>query len=167
MEELYPSSRVTRGTLLNPTASKDCEQNHSLASPTEEVAMSDACRFTLIVCLASTASFAQIPTKDVAMVPLGADCPVGVRAMLTKGGNLLPAQRLQVTLTQWPPFGILGPPPPIVTVRSSPDSRWYAWVTGFAAVNSVDLESVSFADGTSWLAIDGRPCRVSVSPSVW
>jgi hypothetical protein len=79
--------------------------------------MSDACRFTLIVCLASTASFAQIPTKDVAMVPLGADCPVGVRAMLTKGGNLLPAQRLQVTLTQWPPFGIVASR---ITVHGAP-----------------------------------------------
>jgi hypothetical protein len=69
--------------------------------------MSGACRFTLIVCLASRASFAQIPLKDVALVPVEADCPVGVRAMLEKGGNLLIAQRLQVTLTKWPSFGIM------------------------------------------------------------
>jgi hypothetical protein len=28
------------------------------------------------------------------------------------------------------------------------DSRWYAWVSGFTAVDFVDLESVSYADGT-------------------
>jgi len=61
------------------------------------------------------------------------------------------------------------PPPgePVIARVSSPDSRWYAWVTGFTAVNSVDLESLSYADGTSWHASNGTPCRVSVVPSVW
>jgi hypothetical protein len=164
----------------------------------------------------------------VALVPLEADCPVGVRAKLEKGGNLLPAQRLQVTLTKWPSFGIVasritvhgivavanrpepseikesldlnrtldprligssgslpvwqpyptgdlqGILPPLaapVIIKSatprSPDSRWYAWVSGFNAVNFIDLESVSYADGTSWHASNGKTCRVSVGSSVW
>jgi hypothetical protein len=143
--------------------------------------------------------------------------------MLEKSGNLLAAQRLQVILSQWPPFGIVATritvhgmapvgdrperseitesldlnrivdhhipvastgnvphassenvlpwlPPlgePVIVRVSSPDSRWYAWVSGFTAINSVDLESVSYADGTSWHASNGTPCRVSVVPSVW
>jgi hypothetical protein len=54
----------------------------------------------------------------------------------------------------------LSPPGEPVIVRvSSPDSRWYAWVTGFPAVSFVDLESVTYADGTSarleWNALPG------------
>jgi hypothetical protein len=47
------------------------------------------------------------------------------------------------------------------------DARGYAWVMGFTAVNSVELDSVNFADGTSWHATDGKPCRVPVSSSPW
>jgi hypothetical protein len=177
----------------------------------------------LILCLASTASLAQISLRDSRFVPLEANCPIGIQAKLEKSGNLLAPQRLQVILSQWPPSGIvasritvhgmapvanrpepseitesldlnrivnyprpvastgnlphastenvlpwLSPPGEPVIVRvSSPDSRWYAWVTGFTAVNSVDLESLSYADGTSWHASNGTPCRVSVVPSVW
>jgi hypothetical protein len=180
-------------------------------------------RTALILCLASTASLAQISARDIPFVPLEANCPIGIRATLEKSGNLLAAQRLQVILSQWPPFGIVasritvhgmapggdrpepsestesldlnrivnypGPidssgnvphastenvlpwlPPlgePVIVRVSSPDSRWYAWVSGFTAVNSVDLESVSYADGTSWHASNGTPCRVSVLPAVW
>ncbi len=180
-------------------------------------------RTALILCLASTASLAQISLRDIPFVPLEANCPIGIRATLEKSGNLLAAQRLQVILSQWPPFGIVAtritvhgmapvanrpepseisesldlnrivnyprpvastgnvphastenvmpwlPPPgkPVIVRVSSPDSRWYAWVGGFTAVNSVDLESVSYADGTSWHASNGTPCRVSVLPAVW
>jgi hypothetical protein len=180
-------------------------------------------RTALILCLASTASLAQISVRDIPFVPLEANCPIGIRATLEKSGNLLAAQRLQVILSQWPPFGIVAtritvhgtapvanrpepseitesldlsrivnyprpvastgnvthastenvlpwlPPPgePVIVRVSSPDSRWYAWVSGFTAVDSVDLESVSYADGTSWHASNGMPCRVSVVPSVW
>ena len=57
-----------------------------------------------------------------------------------------------------------------VIVRSTlrpPDSRWYAGVSGFIAVNSVDLESISYADGTRWHASNGKTCRVSLGSSVW
>jgi hypothetical protein len=47
------------------------------------------------------------------------------------------------------------------------DSRWYAWVTGFGALNSIDLESVSYADGTSWHVSNGKTCQVSVGSSAW
>jgi hypothetical protein len=180
-------------------------------------------RTAFILCLASTTSLAQISLRDIPFVPLEANCPIGIRAMLEKSGNLLAAQRLQVILSQWPPFGIVatritvhgmalvadrpepseitesldlnrivnypGPiassgnvphastenvlpwlPPlgePVIVRVSSPDSRWYAWVSGSTAVNFVDLESVSYADGTSWHASNGTPCRVSVVPSVW
>jgi hypothetical protein len=50
--------------------------------------------------------------------------------------------------------------------RSS-ESRWYAWVSGFSAVNFVDVESVSYADGTTWHVVNGKTCRVSVGQSVW
>jgi hypothetical protein len=183
-------------------------------------------RTALIFCLTSTASLAQISLRDIPFVPLEANCPIGIRATLEKGGNLLAAQRLQVILTRWPSFFIVatritvhgmapvakrpesseitesldlnrivdhhppvasagnvphastenvlpwlppqGEPVIVRSVRgSSPDTRWYAWVKGFTAVNSVDLESVSYADGTSWHASNGTPCRVSVVPSVW
>ena len=180
-------------------------------------------RSALILCLASTASLAQISLRDIPFVPLEANCPIGMQATLEKGGNLLATQRLQVILTKWPSFDIvasritvhgiapvanrpepseiterldlnrivdhprpvvspgnvshastgnvlpwLSPPGEPVIVRvSSPDSRWYAWVTGFPAVSFVDLESVTYADGTSWHASNGTPCRVQVVPSVW
>jgi hypothetical protein len=61
------------------------------------------------------------------------------------------------------------PPPsqPVIVRVNAFGSRWYAWVSGFTAVNSIDLESVSYADGTSWHASNGTPCRVSVASSVW
>ncbi len=184
--------------------------------------MSRTSRLALFLCFTPTALLAQIDLRDRPLVPLGTNCPVGMRATVEKSGNLLAAQRVQVTLTQWPPFGIvasritihgiapvanhpepseiresldlnrivdyprsdaftarrespakqgqlaelddiLGPPPgPVFVRRSSPDSRWYAWVISSAAVNSIDLESVSYADGTSWHASNGTPCRVSV-----
>ncbi len=69
----------------------------------------------------------------------------------------------------------LPPPSQPVMVRSQPGiislhssgSRWYAWVNGFTAINSIDLESVSYADSTSWHASKGTPCRISVGSSVW
>jgi hypothetical protein len=69
--------------------------------------MSRASRLTFILCLAWTASLAQIAAENTPVVPLEADCPIGLRATVEKNGNLLAAQRLQVTLTQWPPFGIV------------------------------------------------------------
>jgi hypothetical protein len=180
-------------------------------------------RSALILCLASTASLAQISLRDIPFVPLEANCPIGMQATLEKGGNLLATQRLQVILTKWPSFDIVASritvhgiapvanrpqpseitesldlnrivdhprpnastgnapqaptentlpwlPPlaePVIVRFNSRDSRWYAWVSGFTAVNSIDLESVSYADGTSWHASNGTPCRVSVVPSVW
>jgi hypothetical protein len=61
------------------------------------------------------------------------------------------------------------PPPgePVIVRAHSHESRWYAWLMGFTAVHSIDLESVSYAGGTSWHAANGKPCRVSVSSSVW
>ncbi len=179
-------------------------------------------RSALILCLASTASLAQIPVRDI-FVPLKANCPIGIHATLEKSGNLPTAQRLQVVLSGWPPFAIVAsriivhglapvanrpkpseitesldlsrivdhprpvasagnvshasaenilpwlPPPgePVIVRVNSPDSRWYAWVSGFSAVNTIDLESVSYADGTSWHASNGTPCRVLVVPSLW
>jgi hypothetical protein len=188
--------------------------------------MSRASRLTLILCLASTASLAQIAAEDRPVVPLEADCPIGIRATVEKNGNLLAAQRLQVTLTQWPAFGIIAsriivhgiasvanrPEPsevvqnlnlnrildprligspgslpgwepyptgdlqgilapfavPVVVKTSTarpPDSKWYAWVSGFTAIKFIDLESVNYADGTTWHASNGKPCRVG--SSVW
>jgi hypothetical protein len=57
------------------------------------------------------------------------------------------------------PKAVLGPLTGSILVSSSGprilkvdfgarDSRWYAWVSGFTAVDFVDLESVSYADGT-------------------
>jgi hypothetical protein len=81
------------------------------------------------------------------------------------------------SLPVWQPYptgdlqGILPPLAAPVIIKSatprSPDSRWYAWVSGFSAVNSIELESVSYADGTSWHASNGKTCRVSVDSSVW
>ena len=48
----------------------------------------------------------------------------------------------------------------------STDSRWYAWVSGFTAVKFIDLESVTYADGTSWHASNGKPCRILVGSSI-
>jgi hypothetical protein len=196
--------------------------------------MNRASKLALVLCLVSTASLAQISVTDNHLVLLEAGCPIGIHATLGNGGNLLSAQRLQVTLTQWPPFGIvashitvhgiaavadrpepseitqgldlnrivdyprpnatvsvlhgptepkqvhegqgqltalddiLGPQAEPILVRvNSPDTRWYAWVSGFTAVNFIDLESVSYADGTSWHVSNGKTCRVSVGSSVW
>jgi hypothetical protein len=72
----------------------------------------------------------------------------------------------------WQPYptgdlqGILPPLAAPVIIKSStprsPGSRWYAWVSGFTAVTFIDLESVSYADGTSWHVSHGKVCRVSV-----
>ena len=64
-------------------------------------------RSALILCLASTASLAQISLRDIPFVPLEANCPIGMQATLEKGGNLLATQRLQVILTKWPSFDIV------------------------------------------------------------
>ena len=190
--------------------------------------MNRASKLALVLCLVAAASWAQISVRDRSLVPLEADCPIGIRATLEKRANLVPAQRLQVTLSKWPSFGIvasritvhgtvavpnrpepseitesldlnrildprlIGSPgsvpvwqphptgdlqgilPPLgtpVIIKSatprSTDSRWYAWVSGFNAVNFIDLESVSYADGTSWRASNRKTCRVSVGSSVW
>ncbi len=50
-----------------------------------------------------------------------------------------------------------------VLVRSTWPQRWYAWVTGLTGVNFVDLDSVSYADGTSWQAPNGKTCRLSLA----
>jgi hypothetical protein len=195
--------------------------------------MSRAIRLALMLCLASTASLAQIAAEDTPAVPLEPDCPIGIRATVGENEHPLAARRLQVTLTKWPSFAIvasritvhgiapvssspepseitksldltrivdyprpaptsnvpyasteqkenpagqgplaelndiLGPlTKPVIVRRSSPDSRWYAWVTGFGAVNSIDLESVSYADGTSWHVSNGKTCGVLVGSSV-
>jgi hypothetical protein len=76
------------------------------------------------------------------------------------------------------PKAVLGPLTGSILVSSSGprilkvdfgarDSRWYAWVSGFTAVDFVDLESVSYADGTGWHVPDGKTCRVVVGSSVW
>jgi hypothetical protein len=190
--------------------------------------MSRVIRLALILYLTSTALSAQTPVRHPSLVPLEADCPIGVRATLETRENLLPAQRLQVTLSQslpfeivashitvhgiaadanhpeqseiqvsldlnkildsrligspgslpaWQPYptgdlkGILPPLGTPVIIKSAtprlPGSRWYAWVSGFTAINFIDLESVSYADGTSWHVSNGKTCRVSVGSSVW
>ena len=45
-------------------------------------------RSALILCLASTASLAQISVRDI-FVPLESNCPIGIHATLEKSGNLL------------------------------------------------------------------------------
>jgi hypothetical protein len=45
--------------------------------------MSGASRLALILYLASTALLAQTPVRDIPLVPLEADCPIGVRATLS------------------------------------------------------------------------------------
>ncbi len=57
-------------------------------------------------------------------------------------------------------LGTIGQP---VLVRSTWPQRWYAWVTGLTGVNFVDLDSVSYADGTSWQAPNGKTCRLSLA----
>jgi hypothetical protein len=52
--------------------------------------------------------------------------------------------------------------PVIVRSRNGPQ-RWYAWVTGLTGVNFIDLDSVSYADGTSWQAPNGKACRISLA----
>ena len=79
------------------------------------------------------------------------------------------------SLPGWEPYptgdlqGILPPFAVPVVVKTStarpPDSKWYAWVSGFTGVNFIDLESVSYADGTSWHVSNGKTCRVSVGSS--
>jgi len=57
-------------------------------------------------------------------------------------------------------LGTIGTP---VIIRSSTGpQRWYGWVTGFTAVNFIDLDSVSCSDGTSWHASNGKTCRISL-----
>ena len=190
--------------------------------------MNRASKLALVLCLVSAAALAQTSVRDRSFVPLEGGCPIGIRATLEKRGNLVPAQRLQVTLTKWPSYGIVAsritvhgivavanrPEPSEITERldlnrildprligspgslpgwqpyptgdlqgilpplaapiiiksatpRSPDSRWYAWVSGFSAVNFIALESVSYADGTSWHASKGKTCRVSVDSSAW
>ena len=57
-------------------------------------------------------------------------------------------------------LGTIGQP---VLVRSTWPQRWYAWVTGFTSVNFIGLDSVSYADGTSWQAPNGKACRISLA----
>jgi hypothetical protein len=64
--------------------------------------------------------------------------------------------------------GVLGTIGTPVIVRSSNGpQRWYGWVTGFTAVNFIDLDSVTYADGTSWHAANGKTCRLSLGSSPW
>lgn len=58
-------------------------------------------------------------------------------------------------------LGTIGSAP--VVVRSTWPQRWYGWVIGFTAVHSIDLDSVSYGDGTSWHASTGETCRVSLA----
>ena len=69
--------------------------------------MNRAIKSTLILCFASIASLAQISVGDIPSLPQEAGCPIGIRATVEKDGNLLPIQRLQVTLTKWPSFAIV------------------------------------------------------------
>ena len=57
-------------------------------------------------------------------------------------------------------LGTIGQP---VLVRSTWPQRWYVRVTGFTSVNFIDLDSVSYADGTSWQAPKGKACRISLA----
>ncbi len=52
---------------------------------------------------------------------------------------------------------------PVIIRSSNGPQRWYAWVTGFAAVHFIDLDSVSYSDGTSWQASNGKTCRISLA----
>jgi hypothetical protein len=58
-------------------------------------------------------------------------------------------------------LGTIGTNPVIIRSSKGPQ-RWYAWATGFTTVNFIDLDSVSFADGTSWHAPNGKTCRISL-----
>jgi hypothetical protein len=63
-------------------------------------------------------------------------------------------------------LGTIGTNPVIIRSSTGPQ-RWYAWVTGFTAVNFIDLDSVSYGDGTSWHASNGKTCRLSLGSSPW
>jgi hypothetical protein len=52
---------------------------------------------------------------------------------------------------------------PVIIRSSNGPQRWYAWVTDFTAVNFIDLDSVSYGDGTSWHASNGKTCRISLA----
>jgi hypothetical protein len=52
---------------------------------------------------------------------------------------------------------------PVILRISNGPQRWYAWVTGFTAVNFIDLDSVTYGDGTSWQASNGKTCRISLA----
>jgi hypothetical protein len=52
---------------------------------------------------------------------------------------------------------------PVIIRSSNGPQRWYGWVTGFTAVNFIDLDSVSYGDGTSWHASNGKTCRLSLA----
>ena len=69
--------------------------------------MSRAIGLALILCLASTASLAQIAPADRPVIPLESDCPIGIHATMEKNEHPLAAQRLQVSLTEWPSFAIV------------------------------------------------------------
>jgi hypothetical protein len=69
--------------------------------------MSCAIRLALIFCLALTASLARIAAEDTPVVPLEADCPIGIRATVERNDHSLATQRLQVTLTGWLSFAIV------------------------------------------------------------
>ena len=38
------------------------------------------------------------------------------------------------------------------------------WVSGLTAVDSIDLESVSYSDGSSWKSSDSQACRIMPDP---
>ena len=52
---------------------------------------------------------------------------------------------------------------PVIIRSSNGPQQWYGWVTGFTAVNFIDLDSVSYGDGTSWHASNGKTCRISLA----
>jgi hypothetical protein len=215
----------TKTTVLELSLIRRCLNNWNelLASfPPQEVAMNRISKLAVALSLASTASLAQSSVKVFPFLPLQTNCPIALRATLEKRGNILGAQRVQLTF--WPSFGIVAsritvhgiapaakspepseisesldlnpivdyprppnvstvnvphdskendmpwlPPPgqPVLVVDRSPDTRWYAWVVGFTAIHSIDLDSVNYADGTSWQVANGKPCRVPVGSSPW
>ena len=188
--------------------------------PPQVVAMNRVSRLAFILSFASTSSLAQVSVMGFPLVPLGTNCPIGVRATLEKSRSLFAPQRLEVTLTNHHlpvsslgitvqgmapianspaqsesteslvlnramdprPYtsteqkesskgqgqmgeldailGTIGQP---VLVRSTWPQRWYVRVTGFTSVNFIDLDSVSYADGTSWQAPNGKACRISLA----
>jgi hypothetical protein len=85
----------------------------------------------------------------------------------TPAGQGLPAELIDVLGPLTNPVLVSGNGPRILKFDvGAPESRWYAWVSGFRAVNSVDLESVSYADGSRWHAPNGKTCRVFIRSSV-